>query len=71
MVVLRLANFYIASIRKTLRAVNVMTARNLASIQKGAGVHVLPTPLKIMLMWIYMYKKIQKKYKKIDKWMVM
>ena len=35
MVVLRqLANFYIASIRKTLRAVNVMTARDLACIQK-------------------------------------
>ena len=34
MAVLRLANFYIASIRETLRAVNVMTARDLAHIQK-------------------------------------
>ena len=48
MVVLRLANFYIASIRETLRAVNVMTARDLAHIQKdrGRGVHVLSTPSK-------------------------
>ena len=37
MVVLRLANFYIASIRETLRAVNVMTARDLARIQKDGG----------------------------------
>ena len=37
MVVLRLANFYIASIRETLRAVNVMTARDLARIQKVGG----------------------------------
>ena len=37
MVMLRLANFYIASIRKTLRAVNVMTARDLARIQKDGG----------------------------------
>ena len=34
MAVLKLANFYIASIRETLRAVNVMTARDLAHIQK-------------------------------------
>ena len=46
MVVLRLANFYIASIRETLRAVNVMTARDLARIQKDGGVHVLSTPSK-------------------------
>ena len=38
MLVLGLANFYIASIRETLRAVNVMTTRDLARIQKdGAG----------------------------------
>ena len=37
MVVLRLANFFIANIRKTLRAVNVMTARDLARIQKDRG----------------------------------
>ena len=37
MVMLRLANFYIAIIRKTLRAVNVMTARDLARIQKDGG----------------------------------
>ena len=37
MVVLRLANFYIASIRDSLRAVNVMTARDLARIQKDKG----------------------------------
>ena len=37
MVVLRLANFYITSIRETLRAVNVMTARDLARIQKDGG----------------------------------
>ena len=37
MVVLRLANFYIASIPETLRAVNVMTARDLARIQKDGG----------------------------------
>ena len=37
MVVLRLANFFIANIRKTLRAVNVMTARDLARIQKVGG----------------------------------
>ena len=55
MVVLRLANFYIASIRETLRAVNVMTARDLAHIQKdrGRGVHVLSTPSKIMLVIEY------------------
>ena len=50
MVVLRLANFYIASIRETLRAVNVMTTCDLARIQKdgaGGGVHVLSTPSKI------------------------
>ena len=50
MVVLTLANFYIASIRVTLRAVNVMTVRDLARIQKDGGVHVLSTPSKIMLM---------------------
>ena len=50
MVVLRLVNFYITSIRETLRAVNVMTARDFARIQKGGrGVHVLSTPSKIML----------------------
>ena len=56
MVVLRLANFYIASIRETLCAVNVMTARDLARIQKdggGGGVHVLSTPSKIMLIIEY------------------
>ena len=54
MVVLRLANFYIASIRETLRAVNVMTARDLARIQKDrGGVHVLSTPSKIMLIIEY------------------
>ena len=55
MVVLRLANFYIASIRETLRAVNVMTARDLARIQKdgGGGVAVLSTPSKIMLIIEY------------------
>ena len=55
MVVLRLANFYIASIRETLRAVNVMTARDLARTQKdgGGGVHVLSTPSKIMLVIEY------------------
>ena len=37
MVVLRLVNFYIASTRETLRAVNVMTARDLARIQKDGG----------------------------------
>ena len=37
MVVLRLANFYIASIRETLHAVNVMTACDLARIQKDGG----------------------------------
>ena len=37
MVVLRLANFYIASIPETLRAVNVMTACDLARIQKDRG----------------------------------
>ena len=37
MVLLGLANFYIASIRETLRAVNVMTARDLARIQKDGG----------------------------------
>ena len=54
MVVLRLANFYIASIRETLCAVNVMTARDLARIQKDrGGVHVLSTPSKIMLITEY------------------
>ena len=55
MLVLGLANFYIASIRETLRAVNVMTARDLARIQKdrGRGVHVLSTPSKIMLIIEY------------------
>ena len=57
MVVLRLANFYIASIPETLRAVNVMTACDLARIQKdrggGVGVHVLSTPSKIMLIIEY------------------
>ena len=53
MVVLRLANFYIASIRETLRAVNVMTARDLAGIQKDGGVHVLSTSSKIMLIIEY------------------
>ena len=57
MVVLRLANFYIASIRETLRAVNVMTARDLARIQKdgggGGGGHVLSTSSKIMLIIEY------------------
>ena len=40
---------------KTLRAVNVMTARDLAHIQKdrGRGVHVLSTPSKIMLIIEY------------------
>ena len=40
---------------KTLRAVNVMTARDLAHIQKdrGWGVHVLSTPSKIMLIIEY------------------
>ena len=49
MLVLGLANFYIASIRETLRAVNVMTTRDLARIQKdgAGGVHVLSTPSKI------------------------
>ena len=37
MVVLRLVNFYIASIRETLRAVNVMTACDLVRIQKDRG----------------------------------
>ena len=50
-------NFYIASIRETLRAVNVMTARDLARIQKdgggGRGVHVLFTPSKTMLIIEY------------------
>ena len=39
-------NFYIASIRETLHAVNVMTACDLARIQKDGGVHVLSTPSK-------------------------
>ena len=66
MLVLGLANFYIASIRETLRAVNVMTARDLARIQKdGAGGSTFCLhPQK------YMCNKIQKKYKKLDKWMV-
>ena len=52
MVLLGLANFYnfnIASIRETLRAVNVMTTRHLARIQKdgaGGGVHLLSTTTK-------------------------
>ena len=71
MVVLRLANFYIASIRETLCAVNVMTARDLARIQKDrGGVHVLSTPSKIMLITEYV-QEIQKQYKKLNKWMVM
>ena len=37
MVVLRLANFYIASIRETLHAVNVISACDLARIQKDWG----------------------------------
>ena len=38
MVAVRQANFYIASICETLRAVNVMIARDLARIQKdGEG----------------------------------
>ena len=37
MVVVRQANFYIASICETLRAVNVMIARDLARIQKDGG----------------------------------
>ena len=54
MVVLRLVNFYIASIRETLRAVNVINARDLARIQKdGGGVHFLSTPSKIMLIIEY------------------
>ena len=55
MAVLRLANFYIASIRKTLRAVNVMTVRDLARIQKdgGGGSTFLSTPSKIMLITEY------------------
>ena len=59
MVVLRLANFYITSIRETLRAVNVMTARDLARIQKdgGGGVHVLSTPSKFLFkIWSHAYK---------------
>ena len=60
MVVLRLANFFIANIRKTLRAVNVMTARDLARIQKvggGGGVHVLSTPSKVLFqIWSHAYK---------------
>ena len=57
MVMLRLANFYIASIRKTLRAVNVMTARDLARIQKDGGVHVLSTPSKFLFkIWSHAYK---------------
>ena len=70
MVVVRQANFYIASICETLRAVNVMIARDLARIQKDGGVHVLSTPSKIKLMWICKIK-YKKKYKKLDKWMVM
>ena len=59
MVVLRLANFYIASIRETLRAVNVMTTRDLARIQKdgGRGSMFCLHPQK------YMYNKIQKNTK--------
>ena len=54
MVVLRLANFYIASIHETLHAVNVISACDLARIQKdGGGVHVLSTPSKIMLIIEY------------------
>ena len=50
--VLRLANFYIASIsiRKTLRAVNVMTVRDFQK-EGGGGegaVHVLSTPSKFL-----------------------
>ena len=46
--VLRLANFYIASIsiRKTLRAVNVMTVRDFQ--KEGGAVHVLSTPSKFL-----------------------
>ena len=61
MVVLRLANFYIASIRETLRAVNVMTTRDLACIQKdgagGGGSTFCLHPQK------YMCNKIQKNTK--------
>ena len=61
MAVLRLANFYIASIRETLRAVNVMTTRDLARIQKdgAGGVHVLSTPT-LKNICAIKYKKIQK-----------
>ena len=58
MVLLGLANFYIASIRETLRAVNVMTTRDLARIQKdGAGSTFCLHPQK------YMCNKIQKNTK--------
>ena len=72
MVVLRLANFYIASIRETLCAVNVMTARDLARIQKdgggGGGVHVLSTPSKIMLIIEYVQwnTKTMQKIREMD-----
>ena len=48
--VLRLANFYIASIsiRKTLRAVNVMTVRDFQKEGGGGAVHVLSTPSKFL-----------------------
>ena len=47
--VLRLANFYIASIsiRKTLRAVNVMTVRDFQK-EGGGAVHVSSTPSKFL-----------------------
>ena len=60
MVLLGLANFYIASIRETLRAVNVMTARDLARIQKdggGGGPRFVYTLKNICAI---KYKKIQK-----------
>ena len=72
MLVLGLANFYIASIRETLRAVNVMTARDLARIQKdGGGGSTFCLHLQKQCLSLNMYNEIQKQYKKLDKWMVM
>ena len=59
MLVLGLANFYIASIRETLRAVNVMTTRHLARIQRmGPGGPRFVYTLKNIC--AIKYKKIQK-----------
>ena len=60
MVVVRQANFYIASICETLRAVNVMIACDLARIQKDGGGPRFVYTLKNKA-YVNMYNKIQKK----------